>query len=114
MPRHPPPSMMWSPAVPRRTAFVDKRRSKVANWPLLMTESEEIGIRNLTRRRDLVDIDKIGVHQAEIILPENMAGEGAQARDNRRDGGRGAGGIGIFRMTGDPEGAILCKRAGCP
>ena len=63
-------------------------------------QGEEIGIRDLIRRRDLVDIDKIGVHQAEIILSENMAGEGAQARrrpgsrrnwdisDDRRSGGR--------------------------
>jgi len=50
-------------------------------------ESQEISIGDLTRRHDLIDINKVRSNQAEIVIPEDVAGKGTQLRDIRRNRG---------------------------
>lgn len=95
---------------PRRQAAIERSQLSIVRDG----KGEEIGIGYLSRRCNLGDIDKVGINQADIVLPKDMTGQGAQARDDRRDRRGRARRVGVSWMTYDSDHAVLGKRAGCP
>ncbi|HYN63991.1 MAG TPA: hypothetical protein VES36_05250 [Candidatus Limnocylindrales bacterium] len=59
-------------------------------------------------------VDAFAVHQADVVGPEHVAWQFAQADQNARDGGWRAGGVGVARVAHDAQQAHFGERAGGP
>jgi hypothetical protein len=93
-----------------RQAAVKRRQSPIIGD----REGQEVSIRDMSRRRDTRNIDDSGVQKTEIIVPKEMAGQSAEARDDRRGGGRRTCRVWVSGMTDDADNAVLRDRTGCP